>query len=543
MYTKYSNFFSFMQWPSCLICSVSDNKRLCRARQFVRIYKTKLAAGCQHRSVRCTTAEQTVCWQFVRMMDTSSKDTLSCNMTFNITEDDVAEHEYDLTERTLVTIVMPCILTFGLAGNLGFLFVLSRVTWMRTILNFYLTHLAIADILFLSISVMEKVFAYCVSPLALDKYFMGVGGCITVHLVLDICYFASVSLITLVTLERYYATCQPHVHREHSTRPRAVRLVAMVWLCSFVLACMLIPSNAEFFTFCLTWPIHEQKYQHYPSVMGLCLAVGDWLDDLADVLHSVPFIIAMLINILFFSKIIRALNSMVARAQRSGFSDRSQHIRNRVSRMLVINGVIYFLCLAPFQITTLYYILDDDASKADFVWTHVCRVLVYINSAANPIVYNVTNPRYRKAFRQAFTMKCSGRGHNHLKHYLTNRASSMEMHVRGNTNNTRASCNSNAHSSTQQVKINASSFWNNQASTSVYKHWYQISIFYAWKLNEETVHWRQWSFILSHVDMLFEIIALFYNVYWFCNKTNEIFALNLKQCRTVHTDQYHETNT
>lgn len=394
-------------------------------------------------------------------MDTISEGSPSCNISLNVSESDAVHHEYGSTERILVTIVMPCILTFGLAGNVGFLFVLWRVTWMRTTLNFYLTHLAIADILFLSISVMSKVIGYCVSPLALDKYFMGVTGCITVHLLLDISYFASVILITLVTLERYYATCQPHLHREHSTRPRAIRFVAIVWLCSFVLACTLIPGSTTFFTVCLTWPEHVEKYANYPEIMGLCFGAADWVGDFADAVHSVPFAIAMLVNIVFFSRIIAALNSMVARAQRSGFSDRSQHIRDRVSRMLVINGVIFFLCLAPFQITTLSYIFTPEAKHGDFVWTQVTRVLVFINSAVNPIVYNVTNPRYRKAFGQAFSIKFAGRGHNHLKNYLTNRASSMEMNVRGNTNNTRATCNSNAlNSSTQQVgaKPTVSSF-------------------------------------------------------------------------------------
>ena len=83
-------------------------------------------------------------------MDTISEGSPSCNISLNVSESDAVHHEYGSTERILVTIVMPCILTFGLAGNVGFLFVLWRVTWMRTTLNFYLTHLAIADILFLS---------------------------------------------------------------------------------------------------------------------------------------------------------------------------------------------------------------------------------------------------------------------------------------------------------------------------------------------------------------------------------------------------------
>ncbi|XP_022099606.1 neuromedin-U receptor 2-like [Acanthaster planci] len=390
-------------------------------------------------------------------MEASYTSELFCDMSFNVSiGEDAASLEYDSLEKTLVTVVMPWILAFGLIGNFGFLFVLWRVTWMRTTLNFFLTNLAIADILLLSVSVLEKIIAYTISPIAVDEYFLGASGCVLLHLVMDVCYFASVSLVTLVTLERYYATCRPHAHREHSTRARPVRLVSIVWFCSFALACPLIPSVCNFTAICLSWP-NETRYQDYPNIMGLCLGldVGAWLGDFADALHTVPFVVAMAVNVVFFSMIIRALNSMVARAQRSGFSDRSQHIRDRVSRMLVINGIIFFLCLAPFQITTMSFLFTPEAKRTDFVWMQVFRILVYINSAVNPIVYNITNPRYRKAFKQAFITR---RGPSKLKNYFTNRASSnVEMNARGNTN-TRATLNSNVQTSTQQIKTMASSF-------------------------------------------------------------------------------------
>ncbi|XP_030852858.1 thyrotropin-releasing hormone receptor-like [Strongylocentrotus purpuratus] len=81
-------------------------------------------------------------------------------------------------------------------------------------------------------------------------------------------------------------------------------------------------------------------------------------------------------------------------------------MRDRVSRMLIANGTMFFLCLAPFELTSLWAMVTNDTFlETGRPWTQFCRVMMYLNSAVNPIIYNITNPRYRQAFMRAFSKK------------------------------------------------------------------------------------------------------------------------------------------
>ena len=79
--------------------------------------------------------------------------------------------------------------------------------------------------------------------------------------------------------------------------------------------------------------------------------------------------------------------------------------------MLIANGIIFFSCLGPYQLINLldfvesqtgYSVLDYDQYLA-LMW--FSQSLLLLNSAINPYVYGVTNPKYRKAFITAFTCR------------------------------------------------------------------------------------------------------------------------------------------
>ena len=51
-------------------------------------------------------------------------------------------------EKILITVLFPIIFTFGIIGNVAFLTVVALVKEMRTLTNFYLANLAVADLLY-----------------------------------------------------------------------------------------------------------------------------------------------------------------------------------------------------------------------------------------------------------------------------------------------------------------------------------------------------------------------------------------------------------
>ena len=75
-------------------------------------------------------------------------------------------------------------------------------------------------------------------------------------------------------------------------------------------------------------------------------------------------------------------------------------MRNQVSRMVILNGAVFFLCQVPFQIYNLYRysdgILLTEKQSYSLAWT--ARLLGAVNASVNPIIYTTASSRYRKAF-------------------------------------------------------------------------------------------------------------------------------------------------
>lgn len=76
--------------------------------------------------------------------------------------------------------------------------------------------------------------------------------------------------------------------------------------------------------------------------------------------------------------------------------------------MLVTVVVFFFACMLPFKLLTLWIVtLSDDVFKVIDVETfylllYFCRVMFYINSAINPILYNIMSSKFREGFRKVF---------------------------------------------------------------------------------------------------------------------------------------------
>ncbi|XP_071792574.1 neuropeptides capa receptor-like [Asterias amurensis] len=341
----------------------------------------------------------------------------------NITDSNLLDGWFrDNITIAMLTVVMPILFVVGLAGNLAFLFVMVRVSWMHTVTNYYLANLAVADISFLVAAIGEKMWGYWATPIELDTAsFMGRSGCIAFNLLKLITFFASLFLVTLVSLERFYAICKPVQHWMLSDKGRTVKLVGVCWLLALTFACCLVPANSDIHVSCFTWP-NLEHFRGLSKVTATCVPSHEWMLSVSLGMQTVPFAIAMVGNILLYIVIITNLNKRVAAKEKKQTTSRqgsatnapapqtqSHQIRNTVARMLIVNGTLFFICLAPFQFASFANLILRELNIQTFAREHmaiilaVCRTLTYLNSVVNPFVYTVTNKRYRHAFYVAFT--------------------------------------------------------------------------------------------------------------------------------------------
>ena len=82
--------------------------------------------------------------------------------------------------------------------------------------------------------------------------------------------------------------------------------------------------------------------------------------------------------------------------------------RKQVVTMLVTVVVFFFACMLPFKILTLWIVtlkvdvLDVINVETFYLLLYFSRVMFYINSAINPILYNIMSSKFREGFRKVF---------------------------------------------------------------------------------------------------------------------------------------------
>ena len=81
--------------------------------------------------------------------------------------------------------------------------------------------------------------------------------------------------------------------------------------------------------------------------------------------------------------------------------------------MLVVNGVAFFVLLAPFELGSLFQLIASLRGGENYIYLIrngtarsylmlLARIMSYSNAAINPLIYTAMCRRYRDAFKQAF---------------------------------------------------------------------------------------------------------------------------------------------
>ncbi|XP_038055196.1 somatostatin receptor type 5-like [Patiria miniata] len=351
-------------------------------------------------------------------MDDLLNESADCAEDFriNISLDYVPSYTYNDGQIFVITILLPILLTLGILGNSAFMFVVYRRAEMRTVTNWYLTNLAVADILFLLSAIVDKIWAYYVSPIPGDNGPHGHFACVLLYLIADLTYFASLGFVTLVSFDRFLAVRRPRASSKGRRGRRTVpfRLCAASWILGFCFAACLIPSRGMFVRYCLKWP-QEEKYQNWPSYMYVCKSREDWVDQFSNVIQTVPFFLTFALNLFLYVNIIRGLDRSIQNLGSHGMSqDKNVTMRNQIALMLVVNGVVFFCCLFPFELLVLFQVIRvvRGTNIIPLGWHNlffeISRALAYINSVANPLIYTLMSHRYRANFKTAFSLdQCS----------------------------------------------------------------------------------------------------------------------------------------
>ncbi|ELW69290.1 Leukotriene B4 receptor 1 [Tupaia chinensis] len=132
--------------------------------------------------------------------------------------------------RPLAIILLSVALAVGLPGNGFVVWSILRRMQKRSVTALMVLNLAVAD---LAVLLTAPFFLHLLTQ---GTWSFGLGGCLLCHYVCGVSMYASILLITAMSLDRSLAVARPFLSQKLRTKAVAGRMLAGIWVASFLLA-------------------------------------------------------------------------------------------------------------------------------------------------------------------------------------------------------------------------------------------------------------------------------------------------------------------
>ncbi|XP_044753664.1 QRFP-like peptide receptor isoform X1 [Coccinella septempunctata] len=294
--------------------------------------------------------------------------------------------------RVISMVFCIIIMCLGVIGNVMVPIVIFKTKDMRNSTNIFLVNLAVADLMVLLVctpTVLVEVNS------ALETWVLGREMCKAVPFVELTVAHASVLTILAISFERYYAICKPLKASYICTKARASLICLLAWIIAAVFTSPII-IIAEF---------KEQEYRG--GYVPVCHTMANSVWSTAYFLGIITsfFLIPLIILIVLYCIIAKNLMTNAVALTTNKHID-NYSIRARKQVILMLGSVVasFFICLIPFRVFTLWIILVPPENMLHFGMDnyynllYFCRILVYLNSAMNPVLYNLMSSKFRNGF-------------------------------------------------------------------------------------------------------------------------------------------------
>ncbi|KAL3222338.1 hypothetical protein MRX96_028437 [Rhipicephalus microplus] len=224
---------------------------------------------------------------------------------------------------------------------------------------------------------------------------------------------AHVSILTMlaISFERYYAICKPLKAGYTCTKTRALGIITTVWLLSMLVTSpMLLVSQYG-------WV----EYYDGSTVPSCGTSFGrPWRRLYIVATMVLLFVLPFFVLVTVYTSIACQLMRQRAIGCTPPSEQAQLRARHQLVFMLVAVVVSFFVCLLPYRVLILWIIVSPAPVEAQvslelfYSLLYLCRVMLYLNSAMNPILYNAMSSKFRDAFfsilgfrRRSLTPQCT----------------------------------------------------------------------------------------------------------------------------------------
>ncbi|XP_035982755.1 orexin receptor type 2 [Fundulus heteroclitus] len=334
------------------------------------------------------------------------------------------EYEWVLIVAYIIVFIV------SLIGNSLVCFAVWKNRHMRTVTNYFIVNLSLADVLVTIICLPASLVVDIT-----ETWFFGETLCKVVPYLQTISVSVSVLTLSCIAQDRWYAICHPLMFK--STAKRARKSIIAIWVVScvimipqaIVMECSsLLPeltNKTSLFTVC----DEHWGAEIYPKVYHTGFFI---------VTYFAPLCLMVLAYIQIFHKLwcqqIPGNTSVIQRNWRtfrcsapgsgSGESVRVRtstvtaeikqiRARRKTARMLMVVLFVFALCYLPISVLNIMKRVfgtfkNTNDRETIYAWFTFSHWLIYANSAANPIIYNFLSGKFREEFKSAFSCTWCG---------------------------------------------------------------------------------------------------------------------------------------
>ncbi|XP_020621493.1 neuropeptide FF receptor 1-like [Orbicella faveolata] len=276
------------------------------------------------------------------------------------------------------------IFLISVIGNTLVCIVIVRRHRMRTVTNCFILNLAVADLAITCICIPFDI------PVQENNYKWPYGSllCKLLYPLQTMAMFASIFTLMAVSLNRYWAIVYP-LQNQMSKR-HAKGFISVIWLLSALVTLpyiLVLRLDEETVSCEEHWPVNVNYRKAYTLSLFL-----------------VQYVVPLTVITLVYLKIAREMRKCIKKRKTScinrDLSKSHQIERKRVVRMLIVVTALFAVCVLPNNIMWLW--LDfGNGEEYEHFWdvVAVTNIILFANSAANPIAYTICHDNFREEFR------------------------------------------------------------------------------------------------------------------------------------------------
>lgn len=297
-----------------------------------------------------------------------------------------------------INIIMLVICCFGIYGNIISMIIFTK-RLMRSSINIFLTALSIVDSVLLLTCVPTYIVQGFMSYFAVYNRIYNAIVMLCLYPLSLITQTCSVWTFVLITVERYFAVCQPFYASKSVTVGRAKKAQAVVVTAAIIYN--LVRFREYRFA---TENLYNDGELYEGSLRDNSLYFSIYFTTMYFVTHLfIPLLTILILNIF----IIRSIRRSVLQRFTLTTCQGAQH---STSRMVIIVTIVFILCNFLTFALSVWEWCDPDLFEPYNVWCNIAFILidvsnicVMLNSSLTFIIYIVYCKHYHKYFRR---MQC-----------------------------------------------------------------------------------------------------------------------------------------